>query len=68
MHTPRENTLAPYLSPEALSDRIEAVAERLQADVVQYGVSVQGRPLRAVRVPGPTPGLRRPSWTTQAMA
>lgn len=57
MPTPREDTLAPYLSPEALDDRVDALAQRLHAEVVEYGRSVQGRPLRAVRVPAP--GARR---------
>jgi len=55
---PRGETLTPYLSLEALQDRIAAVASRLRADVVDYGTSVEGRALRAVRVPGPT-GSRR---------
>ncbi len=59
MTTPRETTLAPYLSPEALFDRTEALAERARAELVQYGTSVEGRPLRAVRVPGPADRLPR---------
>ncbi len=56
---PREDTLAPYLSPEVLSGRVEALAAALGAEVQTYGRSVQGRPLRAVRVPGHTQGLPR---------
>ena len=59
MHAPWEHALAPYLAPEALADRVDAVADRLHAEVVVYGASVEGRPLRAVRVPGPGAGLRR---------
>ncbi len=51
--------LAPYLSPEALAARIESAANRLGADLVHYGKSVEGRPLRAIRVPPPAPGLPR---------
>ncbi|MCR9165472.1 MAG: M14 family metallopeptidase [Nannocystaceae bacterium] len=50
--------LAPYLSPEALASRTESVAARLGAELVVYGDSVQGRPLRAIRIRGP--GSSRP--------
>lgn len=56
---PREDTLTPYLSPEAFCRRVDALAEGLGAQVQTYGTSVEGRPLRAVRVPGRTQGLRR---------
>ena len=59
MPEPRETSLAPYLSPEALHQRTEALAERLGAELVPYGTSVEGRPLQAVRVPGRAPGLPR---------
>ena len=56
---PREDTLAPYLSPEALSQRTETLAETLGAQVRIYGTSALGRPLRAVRVPAREAGLPR---------
>ncbi|MGH1340709.1 MAG: M14 family metallopeptidase [Nannocystales bacterium] len=56
---PREDTLRPYLSPEALAQRVEAVADTLGAEVRTYGRSVRGRALEAVRVPGLVPGLPR---------
>lgn len=48
-----ESICAPYLSPEALCARIESVAERLDAELVEYGASVEGRPLQAIRVAAP---------------
>lgn len=56
---PREDTLAPYLSPEAFSRRVETLCEALGAELHRYGTSTQGRPLRAVRVPGRATGLPR---------
>jgi hypothetical protein len=44
---PREDTLAPYLSPEALAHRVDALAEATGAEIRTYGTSVAGRPLRA---------------------
>ena len=56
-------SLAPYPSPEArereLEGRVAALAERVPAiEIVEYGHSVEGRPLRAVRIPAPGPGAR----------
>lgn len=56
---PREDTLAPYLSPEALDARVDALAESVGAEIQTYGTSVDGRPLRAVRVPAQANGLPR---------
>ncbi len=56
---PREDTLAPYLSPEALAQRVDALAKTLGAELRTYGTSVQGRALRAVRIPAQTDGLPR---------
>ncbi len=47
----RTSGLSPYLSPEALSGRIEDLAVAARGEVFSYGTSVQGRPLRAVVVP-----------------
>jgi hypothetical protein len=49
---PRETALAPYLSPEALQERVRAIALQVGGELVPYGTSVQGRPLLAVRVAG----------------
>ena len=43
--------LAPYLSPQEREDRVDTLARGLGAEVVQYGRSVRGAALRAVRVP-----------------
>lgn len=43
--------LAPYLAPEAREVRLDALAAALGAEVVTFGHSVEGRPLRAARVP-----------------
>lgn len=56
---PREDTLKPYLSPEAFSRRVDTLAEAVGGQVQTYGTSAQGRQLRAVRVPGRTAGLPR---------
>ncbi len=42
--------LAPYLSEEELSVEVAALAMRLDAEVREYGKSVEGRALRAVRI------------------
>ncbi len=44
--------LSPYLSPEALHRRTEDLAAAARGEVFSYGTSVQGRPLRAIVVPG----------------
>jgi hypothetical protein len=51
--------LAPYLSPDDREARLEALAATLGAEVHEYGASVRGAPLRAVRVPTPA-GPRAP--------
>jgi predicted deacylase len=43
--------LGPYPSPDEREARIDELAASLDADVVHYGRSVRGAPLRAVRVP-----------------
>ncbi|MFC1705808.1 M14 family metallopeptidase [Planctomycetota bacterium] len=45
--------LAPYLSPERREARLEELAANSQAELVIYGNSVEGRPLRAARLAGP---------------
>jgi hypothetical protein len=39
------------LAPQAREDRLDALARTGNGEVVQYGRSVQGRPLRALRLP-----------------
>jgi hypothetical protein len=41
----------PYLSPDAREARVDALARALGAETVEYGRSVRGAALRAVRVP-----------------
>lgn len=43
--------LAPYPSPEARAVETAALAARVGGELVEYGVSVEGRPLVAVHVP-----------------
>lgn len=43
--------LAPYRSPAARDAHLAALADRLGAEPVDLGASVEGRPIRAVRVP-----------------
>ena len=43
--------LQPYPSPQAREAEIDALAEDLGASIEEYGRSVDGAPLRAVRVP-----------------
>ncbi len=43
--------LDPYLSPEALAATVGQSARALRAELRQYGNSVKGRPLVAVRIP-----------------
>lgn len=45
------SALAPYPSPEARATEVAALAARVGGELVDYGVSVEGRPLVAVRVP-----------------
>lgn len=47
--------LGPYLSPEARTQRVRALAERADAELIEYGRSVEGEPLVAVRLPSPAP-------------
>ncbi len=43
--------LAPYPSPEARESEFETLARRAGGELVDYGESVEGRPLRALRLP-----------------
>jgi hypothetical protein len=43
--------LAPYPAPEAREAEEDTLAAKLGAEVLEYGKSVEGRPLRAIRVP-----------------
>ena len=43
--------LAPYPSPEARESEFETLARRASGEIVVYGESVEGRPLRALRLP-----------------
>lgn len=49
--------LAPYPTLDAFYRRIKDLAAAAGGEVVNYGESVQGRDLLAVRVPGARPGL-----------
>ncbi len=51
--------LAPYHAPDALWAAARAAAERLGAACIEYGTSVQGRPLRAIQVPSRRPDAPR---------
>ena len=51
--------LAPYLAPEAQDAALDALAVRLGGELVVYGASVDGRPLRALRVPSTTANAPR---------
>ncbi len=44
-------SLRPYRDPEAREASLDELASRLGGELVVYGVSVEGRPLRALRVP-----------------
>jgi predicted deacylase len=44
-------SLAPYLSPTQREETLERLAARAGADLVTYGRSVAGRPLRAAAIP-----------------
>lgn len=43
--------LAPYPSPEDRDAELDALCQRVGAEIVSYGESVEGRPLRAARLP-----------------
>lgn len=49
--------LAPYPTLDALHRSIHDLAAAAGGEVVEYGQSVEGRPLLAVRVPGARPGM-----------
>lgn len=49
--------LAPYPTLDAVYDGIPQLAAAAGGELVEYGRSVEGRPLLAVRVPGSRPGL-----------
>ncbi|MEZ4381517.1 MAG: M14 family metallopeptidase [Nannocystaceae bacterium] len=44
-------SLTPYRDPEAREAAVDELAARLGGELVVYGESVEGRPLRALRVP-----------------
>ncbi|MCB9754405.1 MAG: hypothetical protein H6713_31070 [Myxococcales bacterium] len=52
------SSLAPYPSPEARETELESLARRAGGELVVYGESVEGRPLRAARLPATSPGER----------
>jgi hypothetical protein len=74
------SALAPYLSPEARDDHLRAQLASLGGELVEYGRSVEGRPLLAGRVPrrgpaaGPTArvlvaaGIHGPEYVSGAVA
>jgi predicted deacylase len=45
------DALAPYRSPEARHREVQRLATAVGAEIVEYGTSVEGEPLVAVRVP-----------------
>src|SRR5687767_4402659 len=45
------NPLAPYLDPEARDRQLRALTARHRGEVLEYGRSVEGRPLLAARLP-----------------
>ena len=47
--------MLPYPSPKDRDAQIRATAARISGEVIQYGESVQGRPLLAIRKPGDGP-------------
>ena len=51
--------LAPYLAPAAQDGELDALAVRLGGEHVVYGASVEGRPLRALRLPATAAGAPR---------
>jgi predicted deacylase len=48
-----------YLSPEAREVEVRRLAARSGGELVRFGASVEGRPLQAVRLPGPRAGAPR---------
>lgn len=59
----RESPLAPYPSPEARTGNVRALADRLRAEVLEYGTSLGGEPLLAVRLPAGSGAAARVSCT-----
>ena len=51
--------LQPYRSPDARDAEVRRLADRGGGEVVAFGESVEGRPLLAVRLPGPHPDAPR---------
>lgn len=47
--------VAPYPPPQAREAELDQLAARLRGEIVTYGASVEGRPLRALRVPADQP-------------
>jgi murein tripeptide amidase MpaA len=52
-------SLAPYRGPEAREAALDELSSRVGGELVVYGTSVEGRPLRALRVPSRQPSDRR---------
>ncbi len=52
-------SLAPYRGPEAREAALDELSSRLGGELVVYGTSVEGRPLRALRIPSRQPGDKR---------
>jgi predicted deacylase len=46
-----QSNLGPYLSPQQREARLDVLARTCSGDIVTYGHSVEGRPLRALRIP-----------------
>jgi len=53
-------SLAPYRTPEARETALDELASHLGGELVVYGQSVEGRALRAVRLPSATPSASAP--------
>ncbi len=53
-----DDDLAPYPSPDEREAELDALAAGARAELVVYGESVEGRPLRAARVPCRDAGAR----------
>ena len=51
--------LAPYPDPAGREAELDALAARLGGELIVYGESLQGRPLRGLRLPGPDPDAPR---------
>ncbi|MEZ4453528.1 MAG: M14 family metallopeptidase [Nannocystaceae bacterium] len=52
-------TLAPYAPPAKWGREFEDLAARVGGEILDYGASVEGRTLRALRIPGTRGGLPR---------